>query len=66
MTCWDGGFATRPEDEREGDWVDPHDGDLPWDPNPVEKPQPWEPPTWGGTPEERMYREIMDKDDEEG
>lgn len=64
VSVYDGGFAERPEDEREAEWEDPFDGDLPWEPNPVEKPQPWERPKWGGTPEEQMYRDLMDEDDE--
>jgi hypothetical protein len=67
--CWDGGSAQQPEDEREqqhafdgGDeWEPAHDGDMPWDPNPANKPEPWK-GTWGGTPEERMYRDKMDED----
>ncbi len=64
MTVWDGGFHDAPEDERENAWEDPHDGDLPWDPNPVNKPEPWKRPNYSGTPEEQMYRDLMD--DEEG
>ena len=68
MSVWDGfGPPHRDEDDDQTDgWEDSDDGDLPWDPNPVEKPQPWEAPKWGGTPEEQMYRDLLaDEDDEE-
>lgn len=65
---WDGGFHDAPEDEREGQWEDSDDGDMPWEPNPVTKPQPWEAQQWGGTPEEKMFRDLMadDEDSKEG
>lgn len=42
--CFTNGIPDREEDERENDWVPPSDlteGDMPWSPNPVERPQPW-------------------------
>jgi hypothetical protein len=45
---------------REDEWEDPNDGDMPWDPNPVSKPQPWEAQTWGETPMEQMWRDLLD------
>ena len=71
--CWEG-FASREEEERENDWIAPSDltdGDLPWAPNPVEKPQPyldrgpeWVAPTDGEDP---LYDLLKrDADDEDG
>jgi hypothetical protein len=69
VPCWDGGAAQQPEDEREQQhaWEDSDDGDMPWDPNPAERPQPWEryPGSGTPTPEEQMYRDLLDEGDED-
>jgi hypothetical protein len=63
MCIWDG-CPMQPEDETEGQWIDPEDsGDLPWAPRTVDTPEEWKRPDWTGTPEERMYRDLADEDD---
>lgn len=69
---WDGGACDRPEEEREGQaaWEDPSDGDLPWEEEkPADAPEPWKegyPGSENPTPEETMFREMLDDEDEEG
>ena len=69
--CFQNGYPDRPEDEREGDWRDPSeltDGDMPWAPNPVDKPEPWKRDGWRTHPmgpEERFYREMLEAEDED-
>ena len=67
MPCWDGGPAQQPEDEREAQdtWEDSDDGDLPWAPRHVNDPEEWKRADWTGTPEERMWRDLMDDEGEE-
>jgi hypothetical protein len=64
MPIYDGGYLERPEDEREqqDDWEDSDDGDLPWQPRHVDDPEPWKNGLWGGTPEEKMHRDLLDDD----
>ena len=66
MPCWDGGAAQQPEDEREEQdaWEDPSDGDLPWEPNRVDRPEPWKRPEYPG-PEWRMWMDLLRDEDEE-
>jgi hypothetical protein len=68
MPIYDGGQHQRPEDECEGEswWSDPLDGECPGrPPRTAEDPDEWRQPKWGGTPEEQMFREIMD-DEQDG
>lgn len=67
MAIWDGGFHDAPEDEREGEWEDSddlEDDDAPWRGELHLGEDGWRYAQPG--PEEQMYRDIMDEDDEEG
>ncbi len=66
--CFQNGYPDQPEDEVEQRWVDPSDvtdGDMPWAPNPVEKPQPWEdwPEEMAG-PEYWLYKRQERRDND--
>jgi hypothetical protein len=66
VSVYDGGFAERPEDEREGDWVDPLDGEVPGQPaRTVDDPEPWKSHDWHDGPEYRLWRKILEDEDEE-
>jgi hypothetical protein len=65
VSVYDGGFAERPEDEREGDWVDPLDGEVPGQPpRTVDDPEPWKPYNWHDGPEAKLdWKGFFDEDD---
>jgi hypothetical protein len=68
VPVYDGGINPRPEDEcEEESWADPLDGELPGrPPRTAEDVEEWQQPKWGGTPEEQMFRELLEDDDEDG
>jgi hypothetical protein len=69
---WDGGSAQQPEDEREqqhdfdggDDWQPAHDGDMPWDPNPADKPEAWKSYDWHDGPEYRAWKKKQQEEDD--
>ena len=58
MSCYNGGWVDRPEDEREGAWVD-SEGDLPFLPE-----QDWR--IGDMTPQEKMFRDMIENDGDDG
>ena len=64
--CWNG-YPERPEEEREAAEPWETEGDLPF--LPEVPPGQWMPHDWRTHPmgpEEQMYRELLDEDDEDG
>lgn len=71
MAIWDGGFADQPEGEREGAWHDPDDEDSDeWrGGEPVNQGDEWKTDGWRYwpmSPEERMWRDLLEDEDDEG
>ena len=64
-SCWEGGWGSQSEDEREQSWVDPLDGRLPGETeaDQEDRADSWKEPDWHDGPEYRLYRR---KRDEEG
>jgi hypothetical protein len=58
VSVYDGGFAERPEDEL--------DGEVPGQPpRTVDDPEPWKSYEWHDGPEYRLWRKILEDEDEE-
>ncbi len=67
MTCYDGGFGEREEEEAEEEsWFDPLQGECPGKPpRLVDDQEEWKPRDWTGTPREKMERDRLNNDEDD-